>query len=46
MTDIYARRGYGARPVGFGEKLGLVVVEFQRGFTDAGFPMGSAPMVQ
>lgn len=46
VTDIYAERGYGARPVGFGAKPGLVVVDFQRGFTDPAFPMGSAPMVQ
>lgn len=46
MTDIYAQRGYGARAMGFGAKPGLVVVDFQRGFTDPAFPMGSAPMVQ
>ena len=45
MSDIYAQRGYGGRPVGFGAKPGLVVVDFQRGFTEAGFPMGGAPMV-
>lgn len=46
MPDIYAQRGYGARPQGFGEKPAVVVVDFQKGFTDAAFPMGSAPMVQ
>jgi maleamate amidohydrolase len=46
MTDVYAERGYGARDVGFGAKPGLVVVDFQRGFTERAFPMGSAPMVQ
>lgn len=45
MSDIYARRGYGSRNIGFGTKPGLVVVDFQRGFTDAAFPMGGAPMV-
>ncbi|MCB4820919.1 isochorismatase family protein [Roseicella aerolata] len=45
MSDIYAERGYGSRPLGFGAKPGLVVVDFQRGFTEAGFPMGGAPMV-
>jgi maleamate amidohydrolase len=45
MTDIYAARGYGTRRMGFGAKPGLVVVDFQRGFTEAGFPMGGAPMV-
>lgn len=45
MTDIYAQRGYGSRPMGFGAKPGLVVVDFQRGFIDPEFPMGGAPMV-
>lgn len=45
MTDIYAERGYGSRALGFGAKPGLVVVDFQRGFTEAAFPMGGAPMV-
>ncbi|RAI58113.1 isochorismatase family protein [Roseicella frigidaeris] len=44
-ADIYAARGYGSRPLGFGARPGLVVVDFQRGFTEAGFPMGGAPMV-
>ena len=46
MTDIYAERGYGSRPLGFGAKPGLVVVDFQRGFIEPGFPMGGAPMVE
>jgi maleamate amidohydrolase len=45
MSDVYAARGYGARPVGFGEKPAVVVIDFQKGFTDPSFPMGSAPMV-
>ena len=45
MSDIYAERGYGSRPVGFGAKIGVVVVDFQRGFIDPAFPMGGAPMV-
>jgi maleamate amidohydrolase len=44
--DVYAARGYGARPQGFGEKPAVVVVDFQKGFTDPVFPMGGAPMVQ
>ncbi len=43
--DVYAARGYGAKPVGFGDKPAVVVVDFQKGFTDSAFPMGSAPMV-
>jgi maleamate amidohydrolase len=45
MSDVYAERGYGSRTLGFGAKIGVVVVDFQRGFTEAGFPMGGAPMV-
>jgi maleamate amidohydrolase len=45
MSDIYAERGYGSRPLGFGAKIGVVVVDFQRGFIDPEFPMGGAPMV-
>jgi maleamate amidohydrolase len=45
MSDVYVQRGYGSRNVGFGAKPGLVVVDFQRGFTDGAFPMGGAPMV-
>lgn len=45
MPDIYTARGYGSHDVGFGSKPGLVVVDFQRGFTDPAFPMGGAPMV-
>lgn len=45
MSDIYAQRGYGSRRVGFGTKPGIVVIDFQRGFTDPAFPMGGAAMV-
>ena len=45
MSDIYAERGYGSRKLGFGGKIGVVVVDFQRGFIDPEFPMGGAPMV-
>ena len=45
MPDIYAERGYGGRRVGFGGKIGVIAVDFQRGFIDADFPMGGAPMV-
>ncbi len=46
MSDIYAARGYGSRKQGFGAKPGVVVVDFQRGFTDPAFPMAGAPMVE
>ena len=37
MADIYEQRGYGSQALGFGAKPGVVVVDFQRGFTEAGF---------
>ena len=45
MSDIYTQRGYRNEMVGFGAKPALLVVDFQRGFTDSRFPMGGAPMV-
>ena len=45
MSDDYARRSYGEIPVGTGEKPGIVVVDFQLGFTDAQYPLGGAPLV-
>jgi maleamate amidohydrolase len=45
IPDVYAERGYGSRRLGFGAKIGVVVVDFQRGFIDPEFPMGGAPMV-
>ncbi|MCB1433571.1 MAG: isochorismatase family protein [Alphaproteobacteria bacterium] len=45
MTDVYAKRGYGAVPVGFGAKPAVVVIDFQRGFTGKDFAMGGSPMV-
>ena len=45
MTDDYASRSYGEIPVGTGEKPGIVVVDFQLGFTDPQYPLGGAPLV-
>ncbi|MFC7541438.1 hypothetical protein ACFQU2_20965 [Siccirubricoccus deserti] len=43
MSDIYAERGYGSRPLGFGAKIGVVVVDFQRGFIDPDSPWAARP---
>jgi maleamate amidohydrolase len=43
--DDYAHRSYGEIPVGFGAKPGIVVVDFQVGFTDPKYPLGGAPLV-
>ena len=45
MTDDYQRRCYGEISVGTGEKPGIVVVDFQLGFTDPQYPLGGAPLV-
>ncbi len=41
----YNQRGYGDREIGWGERPGVVVVDFQRGFTDPEFRMGGAEMI-
>jgi maleamate amidohydrolase len=45
MSDDYKNRSYGEIPVGFGKKPGIVVVDFQKGFTEAQYPLGGAPLV-
>ena len=44
--DEYSRRGFGDGSVGFGERVGVVVVDFQRAFTDPRFPLGGAALVE
>jgi maleamate amidohydrolase len=46
VTDTYADRTYGSRNIGFGEKPGIVVVDFQLAFTDARYPFGGAPLIE
>jgi maleamate amidohydrolase len=46
MTDVYEAKGYGAIPVGFGEKLGILVVDFQKAFTDARFRMAGSGLIE
>ncbi|MCB1739006.1 MAG: isochorismatase family protein [Gammaproteobacteria bacterium] len=45
MSEIYTRKTYGEMEIGFGERLGLLVVDFQKGFTDARFPMGGGELI-
>ena len=44
-SDAYKNIGFGAAPIGFGERPGIVVVDFQTGFTDPQWPLGGRPMV-
>jgi maleamate amidohydrolase len=45
MPQVRQYESYGKFPIGFGEKPGVVVVDFQAAFTDPRFPMGGAPLV-
>lgn len=46
MSDIYKEIGFDAHPIGYGEKPGIVVVDFQKGFTEARYPLGGRPLVE
>ena len=45
MPDPYAELTYGERPVGFGKKPAIAVVDLQLGFTDPQYPLGGRPLV-
>ncbi|SRR6056297_1711671 len=45
MTDAFQTATYGARPVGFGTRPAVLVVDFQRGFTDPEFTMGKSERI-
>ncbi|HEY0295472.1 MAG TPA: isochorismatase family protein [Bordetella sp.] len=44
-SDKYAERSFGAIPVGFGKRPGIVVVDFQIGYTHEGYPFGGSPLI-
>ncbi len=44
--DLYKDKGFGTHRVGFGERPGIVVVDFQRGFIEERFPLGGSPHVE
>ena len=46
MTSLYEAKGYGAVPVGFGATPGILVVDFQKGFTDPRFRMAGSPLIE
>lgn len=41
----FTRAGYGAHRIGFGRKAAVIVVDLQRAFTDADYPMGRSDHV-
>jgi len=45
MTDAYADSGFGANSIGFGTRPAVLVVDFQRGFTDPAEALGGSPLV-
>lgn len=45
MSDAFTAAGYGARPVGFGRKSAVVVVDLQLGFTGGTNPMAQSAHV-
>lgn len=47
MSDIrnYSERTYGEISVGLGRRPGIVVVDFQKGFTESQYPLGGAPLI-
>jgi maleamate amidohydrolase len=46
MSDPYKDIGFDANRIGFGKRAGIVVVDFQKGFTESRFPLGGRPMVE
>ena len=46
MADVYEQRSYGQGTIGFGEKPGIVVVDFQKAFTDPSFALGGAELIE
>jgi maleamate amidohydrolase len=45
-TDIYDARTYGATDIGYGERPGIIVVDFQTGFTDPRYALDGAPLIE
>ena len=45
MTTAFDAATYGALPVGFGERAAILVVDFQKGFTDPLCTMGKSPRI-
>ena len=45
MIDAFEDASYGALEVGYGERPAVLVVDFQKGFTDPRFRMGRSPRI-
>ena len=44
--DEFETAGYGSQAIGFGERCAVLVVDFQKGFTDSSNPLGRSEHVQ
>lgn len=44
--DQFEKAGYGNTNIGFGDRCAVLVIDFQRGFTDPASPMGQSAHVQ
>lgn len=44
--DEFEKAGYGQQPIGFGKQCAVLIVDLQRGFTDATSPLGRSEHVQ
>lgn len=45
MTNAFEAATYGALPIGFGERAAVLVVDYQKGFTDPRCAMGKSPRI-
>ncbi len=45
MADAYEAAGYDSGRIGFGQRPAVLVVDFQKAFTDPQYPLGGFPMV-
>jgi maleamate amidohydrolase len=46
MSDTYKEIGFESNQIGFGKRAGVVVVDFQKAFTESRFKLGGRPMVE
>ncbi len=44
--DEFEKAGYGQDSIGFGDRCAVLIVDLQKGFTDASSPLGRSPHVQ
>lgn len=44
-SDAYGAQGFGAHQIGYGERMAVLVVDFQRGFIEPQFTLGGSALV-